>query len=515
MHYTHVEMTYLLLQCMVLCRLSAVVLIVMFFCFFLDFSELELSQYVTESVIKNDDSDEVEILNLSEPLFGFRQTKVLVRSHYKMLFNIIKTNQSDTMVLLGNPGIGKSLFGFYLLHCFSKKMPEDVEYIIYVSINAAFNCILQKDNVKYNMEHTGVHLEVRRFMHNNREKSWFVFDAANKDYLHLFPVECKKNIIISSPDPRNFEQSIKDAEAVCLYMPCWTKEEMKLLSWKMDAIGQDIFEERFILFGGIPRYVFGKIEFSVVKQEIVKLSFEKLLNLKLVGSSAEVSSDITHKIIERKPNVYKRGVHAGEIDYFKHSVQFISPKVSQLICSRYKKEISERIFSRVNSGTKLTGDFFETVIHSYLQASNKYSIRSLHDNTQGVLELPALEHIFFDMKDLHDNVGKREVYLQPTHHVLGALDALVLLDNKTIGFQITIKKSHNIKKQPLEELRKALNIKEIDVYFVVPEYIFNNYYNERQKFEGVSRNVLKRGIPKGVHQYVLKIDKTVFPASPQ
>ena len=143
-----------------------------------------------------------------------------------------------------------------------------------------------------------------------------------------------------------------------------------------------------------------------------------------------------------------------------------------------------------------------------------HPVRSLSDNTLSQLELPALKRIVFDMKDLHDNAGKKEVYLQPSQPALGALDSLVLLDNRAIGFQFTARESHNIMKKPLEEMRRALGIEKIEVYFVVPETIFDTCYSELQKYEGVNRNVLRRDIPRDVHQYVLKIDETAFAASP-
>ena len=176
------------------------------------------------------------------------RNKIFIRECYQPLHDAIlkyvKMDEQRGVVLLGTPGIGKSVFGVLeacRLVCEGRT--------VYYQFNA--DCVLQlSQNCVKLMD------KFSFYKHSTHSDDWYIVDV-KEDGMKPLDVFCDVSILlISSPKRENWYNFLKQNSSTTLYMPCWSLDELRLCREKVYL---EVQEERLNAlhskFGGVARYV--------------------------------------------------------------------------------------------------------------------------------------------------------------------------------------------------------------------------------------------------------------------
>ena len=226
------------------------------------------------------------------PFFPDGMTALLIRESYVGLFEKIIDNLSrklHRMAISGNPGIGKSLFLFYVMWRLS--FMENVGTVV---LRRA------KDNEKI---YIFTKSRCWYIMGNNKEfddilglrDTWYLTD-------NLLPVpgEVKAvTILVSSSSRKYYADFIKYSATDSLrYLPVWTFEELITASTLYESMSLDLVKERYFLIGGIPRFVLEKFDENlkdIIEEAISRLDIDKIHSI--LNGFRQNENDINHKIV--------------------------------------------------------------------------------------------------------------------------------------------------------------------------------------------------------------------------
>jgi hypothetical protein len=167
---------------------------------------------------------DVTFLPEKNTFLTFTENKILVRYHYKKIHEIIHGSSLKYFVVTGNPGIGKTHYLLYELYFLKNNFPSEVDYIVFGSKNEEMWYILDREGQGMCFFSTAVPPEINKFFLIIGCKIFFLYDCANEDHPIILPTTAWKTIITTSPDKKNYYQTLKNCEYSTLYMPTWTKE---------------------------------------------------------------------------------------------------------------------------------------------------------------------------------------------------------------------------------------------------------------------------------------------------
>jgi hypothetical protein len=185
------------------------------------------------------------------PIFfpdGFKE--MYVRQSYKDLFAKILDFENEDLIrmaITGNPGIGKSIFLFYMLWRLASMHTTET-----VILNRA------KDNgMIYVFRNDGCFVTRKVTVicdYLNEKSTWYLTDA-----LVIQPGELQaKTILISLPDRNQFKTFLKySATDILRFMPVWSLDELQA-SRKLYGMSEKDVIERYCIVGGLPRFVLEK-----------------------------------------------------------------------------------------------------------------------------------------------------------------------------------------------------------------------------------------------------------------
>ncbi|XP_024521628.1 uncharacterized protein LOC9650920 [Selaginella moellendorffii] len=179
---------------------------------------------------------------------------LLKRDCYDVLCSKIdgffKTPRAKSVVVLGNPGIGKSAYCVYLLW----HLVQDGERNAVVSLNRDPDA-------------------VRQLVKQHRGRVWYLADKRVPMVHWTLPGHCHF-VLTCSPAKENHFQFSKYPVTATYYLPVWSKEEIMQLNKAVFKLPDQDVHEAFKLWGGIPRHVlanrsrFSDIHlFSAIKSE--------------------------------------------------------------------------------------------------------------------------------------------------------------------------------------------------------------------------------------------------------
>ena len=441
-------------------------------------------------------------------LEGVRE--IYVRDSYETLYEIIHhgEHKGKHVIITGNPGIGKSCFLLYQMYRFRKEN-KDLP-LFYTSAVLSWHILFHRDMVQI--------FTPAEMPHNQRRlrQLTYLYDCGTKgDQIAAYPPTlARKTIIATSPDKthtQSFWKAAQDVrvEAVRLYMPPWSLDELKYFE-KQRNISEKVLNDRFLIWGGIPRYVLAQNEDkSSIDEGIVNTPPESIAGLASMLRVGVIQSHVSHKLLHLCP----------KDDKFKDvDVLFASEYIKNGIYKKYEDSCRSIVCAIIRANRTFSGfegQVFEQIAHGKLASGCRFQVKSLHDNSTSSLDLrqPRLVH-FQDIADLRQYkiAGANyteQVYLQPQPKNFKSLDSIMLLGgtNRAIGFQITVQTQHSIHKKGLQDVRKALCKTEhdpFDIYFVVPPVVLNEY-NKLQPYVGTRNKTLKSAsaLPRNVTQWVL------------
>lgn len=436
-------------------------------------------------------------------------SEILERDAYKDLHDIIHRSHLSSFIIIGNPGIGKSCFSLYEL--FHIQRLGYSGYMVYESVPLDVFMVVKDKNIC----DIGT-LAGRYAAEVVEEDSYYIFDAGTKGGVEPRRSRCKKTIVCTSPDNRNYAQFLKEQTDIGIYyMPIWSLEELLLLP---NPSGIDV-ADRFWHFGGIPRYVFNTVKGSIEKVEsaLVDCNIGKIacyFGGKDVGKN---SHRVLHLIVNTRTYLIS-DVSVGLASPFVTALYY--KKLEEIALTKPLQMLID--FAGKTFLSAARGQLFEIWAHRTLVKGGRFAVRQLEALAPGtspedIVQLPKMAtEEFANLKELEAKHSFKEaIYLQPKQCNFASVDSIT--QDKL--FQMTVRTEHPMKMKGLSDALSAIakDPKQLfKIYFVVPDDIFNDpsAFKGEQKYLTQKDEPAKRisKLVSAAKQYVLPLPlKTIMP----
>jgi hypothetical protein len=311
-------------------------------------------------------------------------SSIFIRPCYPKLLaialTIIHDHDSPHLVILGNPGIGKTFFGYFILLTLAK-------------LNSTVVYERGKENTRYLFANNGISIGTKEDFRDylRRDTTYYIVDASP-------PVDvAAKTILLSSPH-RDVWYKFSDDHCDIRYMPTWSLEEIEICRQKLfNHLVSDDVKNLFGKWGGIPCYVLKNAKKPAQQRKLDNAITAVDLNVlvKAVGNPESLDS-ATHHLI-----------HLNVADDFctVHNVfasAYVADKVYLQLYEMKRMELTNFLAASkgiVDLGA-LRGILFERHAHKVISNGGTFQIRELYDQDlkshTTTLQLKSLPQLICD-----------------------------------------------------------------------------------------------------------------------
>ena len=187
---------------------------------------------------------------------------VYVRSFYDRLFNVMWRNHRA--VLLGNPGVSKSWFQWYMMYRLVNEEEYNTKLIIRQTGTQRVDFYFPRPEKGNPKAFTSLHLsslDLVRYL--KPDTCVYLFEPEESLTEPWYNLNYAMRLFSTcSPNEVRYKEFCKNGAMKC-YMPCWTLEELKSVGSHVakvnpklkDFMHPQAIEERYERFGGIIQYV--------------------------------------------------------------------------------------------------------------------------------------------------------------------------------------------------------------------------------------------------------------------
>ena len=391
---------------------------------------------------------------------------IYIRESYKDLFNIIWNNvnpevpnpRRHRIAITGTPGIGKSMFLFYILWRLAN-MKTKRTVILRRQMDEGDIYVFQDEGCWVATSRKDIRLLLKD------ETTWYLTDA-----LEPQPGKVKAvTIVVSSPARKYYSTFLTYSHVAPLYyLPFWSLEELQLVACFYSK-SPEIVEKRFNMIGGVIRYV---LEQDISLERHIRSSFSRLKRhdySRLISNQMVNDGKVTHSIIHYK-------VAANYLDF---SLVFASTWIADVALKLllfYQQEKLRRLLLSGGSSpflAPLLGNLFEDYAHQVLSTGGPFSGRSLDDEMKCQLFLPKMEiRRFYKFSECIC----KNVYYRAGRLNQASIDSVVVDKGY---FQITKASYRPISRDPMEKIMKQMKLTEF--FFVVPDWMYDNFKKQNPK----------------------------------
>jgi hypothetical protein len=415
-------------------------------------------------------------------------SSIFIRSCYPELLEItlsvVPTPSTRHMIILGNPGIGKTFFGYFIL----LNLARSGATVIYESY-------LEK-GIVYLFTPTGVFTGERTDFHNilKEDTTFYISDGITPDDVSA------KTILLTSLR-REIWWKFAKTSCTMRYMPVWSSEEILTCRHLLyPSLEESLVNELYSKWGGIARYVL-KFALDPNQQKLLIQAFDES-NIDTVvksfgqhGVNVDASSRLIHKSVTD-------GYNCGPYEFASAYV------VNEMYNRVYLNDqcLLMRFFSssQGNSETgQLRGTLFERHAHTVVGKGGLFKIRDLQTGQESTLPISTdLTTFLFSEQSQIQNEENR--YFRPSNKRFESVDSFI---KPNILFQMTGAKNHPCKQAGLLSVLTTLGKPlEPKLYFVVPPDRFESFTSQR--YQGVKGRVLTQIDPyvQTLSQFVLTFD---------
>jgi len=278
----------------------------------------------------------------------------------------------------------------------------------------------------------------------NDKESFYLFDPDRKSNNTPIPVDAF-TIICSSPNKDHYGDFQKRLRTTApkgffRYFPCWELDELK----QVKLLNEQEVEDRFKLWGGIPRYVFSNGQEDLKKKLAIKITALDLKLIEIYVDEPEIDTEdqkkLSHLVVQYRVSP----------PYLDPKLDFASVEIADMIIEKkitdnYNDFVAHYEWCRRQKWQgAYAGHLWEHLCHYLLPKSSKggWALESLEEkrkkfvlkNTVLTVETGGI----LDMK----SIIERSRYFKPNTSTFPVIDAAVLENDIVYGFQVTLANRH-------------------------------------------------------------------------
>lgn len=413
--------------------------------------------------------------------------------------------------VIGNPGIGKTFFSYYLL----MKAAREGKTVVYETRES------EGDQPQWLIFHGDIACEVpvnhpygKRLLKKDNNALYLVDARAPK--LVKAPT-----VLVTSPRLEVYDDFCRkrSSNGEPLYMPVWSWEELLALREEcFPSTDVEKVKAVYARWGGIAREVLYYTDQNIDRKDkandplraaIDWAPIDKIMTANSVGAEGHAVSHRLFHAVSSAPKYQLEGYQVAS-DYVNEELM----KHWALVKERELKE-----FAAFSGGNPilgaLRGHAFEYLAHKQLQAGGAFDIKELGAGhaANTTWNLPKSALIMLDRAPIGADADGSDCYLKPTSRNFAAVDSVLFTKAaggvpKAFLFQMhSGEAAHPVKHKPLSDLLRSLHgVEVVGLVFVVPKdrfesYVHQNYVDER-------KHVVKKlsAAVKSLKQYALCYD---------
>ncbi|KAK6096218.1 hypothetical protein MT418_8606 [Batrachochytrium dendrobatidis] len=398
-------------------------------------------------------------------------SSIYIRPCYPKLFekslSIVQSADICRLIILGNPGIGKTYFGYFLL----LHLARSGATVVYESF---------QEECLYLFTPNGVFKGDRRSFHNQLMSlsTFYIVDGMAPTVVNA------RTILVTSPRREIWYQFCKNSCDI-RYMPVWSKEELhSCRSMLFPTVPQELVESLYLKWGGIARYV---LKYALVKE---KQNFlDKALNISNIdsvvksfgkyGENLDASSCLIHISVSD-------GFHSGPYQF---AFDYVVDEIYNRVYARDRDHLIRfvSVTREIGETGQLNRALFEKHAHTVIAKGGSFKIRDLRTKLESTLQLPMdLSTLLFSNNSQVQDATN--CYFRPISNIFESVDSFI---KPNLLFQMTGAKDHPCKQTELCDVLEILgNPSKPELYFVVPPDRFACFTH--QSYHGTDGQVLSQ-----------------------
>uniref|UniRef100_A0AAV1TTM9 Crinkler effector protein N-terminal domain-containing protein n=1 Tax=Peronospora matthiolae TaxID=2874970 RepID=A0AAV1TTM9_9STRA len=443
---------------------------------------------------------------------GICGSRMYVRHCYPQLWNVcldaLERPVIRNLVILGNPGIGKTFFGYFILLYLARR----TETVVYEAARGEDRFLFCGGTAV-----AGSNTDFKDIL--GQSETFYVVDGFEPKVYEA------KTILLTSPQPEVW-RTFHKVHCERFYMPVWTEQEIlhcRELMYPDRPL--ECVMECYRKWGGIARYV---LCFTMVgsQQNLLGEAIDEVNLEAIVNSNGKMSANdvmISHRVLHFRVSD----------DFSNEGYRFASRHVLNMVYHNVFAKNRGRLLAFLSSCSKIGsfavvyGSLFESYVHTILPRGGRFRVRRLIEGSKKraagreegkskktrVITDEDIEEVVLRERKVTVFEGNARVtaddpptYLLPASGNFESVDAMGTPNEL---YQITCAKVHPCKHQGLRRVLDMLgNPAEPRLYFVVPADIFEDFEFQNYQKSGrkkVIDSLDTDGNMKELKQYVMEI----------
>lgn len=457
-----------------------------------------LSAFWNALVVDNTPFNERSVITLPAGVFilgnDILGSSIFVRDCYPALLKATLSIMDSTacaypvrhVITLGNPGIGKTYFSYFLLAHIARIGGT----VVYESGTSDRRYLLSPNRIA-----VGLKSDFSMFL--DLASTYYIVDATRP------VVAAAKTVLLTSPRRDRWWEFHKIG-CTLQYMPVWSEDEIQFCrSFLFPNITPEVATDRFRKWGGVPRYVLmyahADREQSLLKKAIESMNLRMLI--KSIGNE-EASDEVAHRLVHMTVD------ETFDICGYRFASDYVAERVYRHLLESSRQQLIDFLAASctLNSLGALRGALFERHAHVIIPRAGEFNIRELKDDksvvAQSTLSLAPRCVVVFKTASQISSVT--DSYLLPQSRNFESVDSII---KANLLFQMTVTKAHPCKQAGLHRVLNLLgNPPNPQLYFVVPMGLFDSF--EYQKYADANGKLMKESSytnVKSIRQFVLGI----------
>jgi hypothetical protein len=402
----------------------------------------------------------------------------------KTTLSILESVKTRHLIILGNPGIGKTYFGYFLLLHFAR---SGATVIYETFLERKFMYLFTPQGV-----FKGTRIQLDQIL--SLPTTVYIVDG-------ITPVDVAAKTILLTSLRREIWHQFSKTACTLRYMPVWSKEELfACRSTLFSSIPEELVKTLYLKWGGIARYVL-KYARDPDQQALLNEALD-ISNIDSVvesfggsGTKADASSRLIHRSVND-------GFHGGPYQF---ASAYVVDEIYKRVYTQDRIHLIRFLSASQGIGNtgQLRGILFEKHAHTIISKGGSFKIRDLQTKVESTIQLPMDLTIFLYSSNDSEFLNTTNRYFCPVSKIFESVDSFI---KPNLLFQMTGAKNHPCKQTGLRDVLNILgNPLNPELYFVVPPDRFASF--EYQSYHGTNGNVLSR---KGISKNVKKLSQFVL-----